>query len=152
MFIAWLVYFSPYHITHISLTSSRYTWAIFTYTGTDEIIKKNAHYLIKWPDNRALDAGLKPGDIIIKKTMCMPGELFAVHNTQIQCEGVYIGTFSAGEGENGQQQYKNWPFPALSRLSQDQYYVEGDTAHSYDSRQFGPLPRSAFWGTILIGI
>jgi len=146
----WFVYFGPYHVTYIKGRSSKYRWAVFTITKPEEIIRKNVHYLIKWPDNRAVDAGLRPGEIIIKKTVCMPGELLEIKNTTINCEGVFVSTFT-NKSEKDDSVYPPFPFPARSRIADDQFYVEGDTTHSYDSRNFGFVPRTAFWGTVLFG-
>jgi len=147
----YVIYFSPYHISYIAGNSSALKLVIFKYTDINETIKKDEHYLIKWPDQRAEHVGLHQDDIIIKKTVCMPGEILEVKNLGVNCNGVYQGTIAVTV-PGTDIQVTPYPFPEKTCIADDQYYMEGDTIFSYDSRYFGFIPRTAFFGTILLGI
>lgn len=82
------------------------------------------------PDSRQLG--------INKRVIGLPGETVAGRNDRVYVNGRKIDDIPTD------------PFPAV-RLDANEYFVMGDNrSHSQDSREFGPVPRSAIYSRAVL--
>jgi signal peptidase I len=87
----------------------------------------------------------EPVELQIRRIIGLPGETVEIQNSQVLIDGVFL-----------EEPYVSSPISSYSNgvrrvLGPDEYFVMGDNrANSRDSRSYGPIPRSAILGEVIM--
>lgn len=100
--------------------------------------------LVSW-EAQGLEPRFKDGAQMLKRLAGVPGDVVEIANGQVSINGRVIGRMTLSKRLGLSPSYSG-----RYRLGDDEYFVAGTTASSYDSRYFGPISRGQLRGKAFV--
>lgn len=79
---------------------------------------------------------------MLKRIVALPGDTVAIRDGALFVNGKMTTRLTVASRDAGGGRLSAWPTPLT--LAPDSYWLVSDPDRGFDSRYFGPLPRSAF--------